>query len=125
MVQLASQALDKDSRYEKIGHNEPKPGDLVLIKESLSKRNQFPMGKVCKVHKNINNEVTHLEVKNGKTGRINRLHSSVIIPFLKLNEATEPSQSAIYDAASGPNERPVRSAAVVSRDRTRKVLLNM
>ena len=121
---LIYQAIDKKDRYKPVNHKLIKPGDIVLLKETYSKPNNFPLAKVKDVVTNINGEVTGAIVIKGKTNEVLKRHSSTLVPLLTSNDNEQligfPKNSDI----PLDNDKPKlqRSAAIKSRALTKKML---
>ena len=124
LSQLASQALDRKDRYKPVNHDPPEKGDLVLIKETFSKPHTYPMGKVMKVYRNINDEVTNVEVLKGKTRELTKRHISSVITFLKVDGTSETSEDLVGRDSHviPPTDRPKRLAAKISGQKTKDIL---
>ena len=87
-----------------------------------TKRSNYPLGIIIDTITNDLGEVTQVLVRKGKTGQVNKLHISKIIPLFENNVS---SGAESYDndrddkvAAS----RPKRKAAIISEDKTKKIL---
>ncbi|XP_068243395.1 uncharacterized protein [Palaemon carinicauda] len=118
---LIQQAVDRKGRYRPVTHKLLNVGDVVLIKEEHTKRNNYPLGIILEVFKNDLGEVTHAVIKKGKTGQTSRLHVNNIIPIL---ENTGSTNSATPDVSNSVTSslRPKRKAAILSQERTRQML---
>ena len=118
---IVHQATDRKGRYRPVSHELLKVGDIVLIKEEYTKRSNYPLGMIKELFSNDLGEVTHAVVKKGKTGQLNRLHITNLIPILEnpdfCNET--PSHS---DISQNVSTRPKRKAAVISEEKTRQIL---
>lgn len=93
---LVRQATDRNHRYKPVHHTPVKPGDVVLIKELNTKRQNFPLAVVMKVKKNSLNEVTGVTAKKGLTGELMKRHVSTIIPLISNDaemEGTSPAST--------------------------------
>ena len=119
---LIAQAVDRKGRYLPVQHNGVKPGSVVLCIEDDTKRSNYPLGIIIDTITNDLGEVTQVLVRKGKTGQVNKLHISKIIPLFENNVS---SGAESYDndrddkvAAS----RPKRKAAIISEDKTKKIL---
>ena len=69
MSNLIYQAVNKKDRYKPISHKSIKEGDIVLIKDPMTKIMDYPMAVVKEVIKNSNGEVTGAIVMKGKKSR--------------------------------------------------------
>ena len=120
---LIYQAVDRKGRYQHVRHNHLKVGDVVLIKEEHTKRSNYPMGKVLQVITNDLGEVTQAVIKKGKTGQVNKIHVTQLIPFLETNENKNTIDLNVTDDdISEASSRPRRRAAIDSEERTKKIL---
>ena len=120
---LILQAIDRNGRYKPVSHKQVQVGDIVLIQEEYTKRSNYPMGLVIKIFQNNLGETTHAVVKKGKTGQLNKLHVSQLIPLLETNMI--PSQVVPSDPLSSNSvklARPLRKAALKSRAKTKALL---
>lgn len=79
---LLRQATDKPNRYKKYKHAELKIGDIVLVKEPLTKRAKYPRARIIKLNKNDVGEVSSVIIQKGKTREELHRHVSTIIPIL-------------------------------------------
>ena len=52
LANLIKQAVDKPDRYKPVTHKHISPGDIVLLKETFTKPNDYPMGVVKEVQVN-------------------------------------------------------------------------
>ena len=120
---LLTQAVDKKGRYSPVDHVPLAVGDIVLIKEENTKITNYPLGVVKEVFFNDIGETTHAVVMKGRTRQLSRLHSTNLIPYLKINPSvSEDGVNAMSnDDLVPPSTRPKRKAAVVSRERTRRI----
>ena len=121
---LLGQAVDRKSRYRPVDHFPLAVGDIVLIKEENTKFSNYPLGVIREIFFNDIGEVTHAVVLKGRTRQLSRLHSSNLIPYLKVNPSAPNSCSDTLPSKGlvSPSARPKRKAAVVSRERTRLML---
>ena len=118
---LVQQAVDRKNRYVQVQHDLIKPGDVVLCKEEATKRNNYPLGIIVDTIKNNLGEVTQAMVKKGKTGQINKLHVSNLIPLLS-NDNFGLQSPNVSETPKAHTSRPKRKAARVSEERTRQIL---
>lgn len=84
-------------KYVPVNHTKLKQGDLILLKEPLQKRTNFPMGIVTKVVQNELNEVTSVEVKKGSNSEVVKRHVDSVIPLMitqKENEVKEETEDS-------------------------------
>ena len=124
LVNLIRLATNSRGRYKPCRHDCIKPNDIVLIKEPNTKANQYPMAIVRKVVENSLGEITGAILKKGKSGEIIKRHSSVLIPYLEVNEDFSiPNKTKKPIVESGSNHsRPKRKAAIKSEIKTRLML---
>jgi len=119
---LVSQAVDRKSRYKPVNSECASVGDVVLIKEEYCKLQNYPMGIITKAYENSEGEVTHAEVRKGKTGDICRRHITSLIPLLRRRD-DETCVERIEPAVDDSNvSRPRRKAALESRAKTKAIL---
>ncbi|XP_068225225.1 uncharacterized protein [Palaemon carinicauda] len=129
VVQLVNQATDKRSRYQPVNHKLLEVGDIVLIKEPLLKPTNFPMGIVKEIKLNSLGEVTGATVLKGKSREETKRHVSSLIPLLYKREYeakfNDKAQSPCEDKLSKEDEvkeRPKRRAAMIGKDKVKKLL---
>ena len=128
LPQLVYQATDDQKRYTPVSHTKLEVGDIVLIKEDMTKRSNFPMARVVDVQVNNLGEVTGASLVKGSSGEIVKRHSCTLIPLLtdesvrsgKVRESKKPSEPPIEGKSS---QKRRRAAAVSSEQRTRAMLL--
>ncbi|XP_068213892.1 uncharacterized protein [Palaemon carinicauda] len=127
MNTLIKQATDKKDRYVPVNHKQISIGDIVLIKDD------YPMGIVKEVFKNINGEVTAAKVLKGKTNEITKRHVTSLIPLLRKesDEDAVGSDDDDEDAVASKEEipgmdvsrkHPQRKAAEISRQKFKTIL---
>ena len=123
---LIQQAVDRKGRYRPVTHNLLKVGDVVLIKEEHTKRNNYPLGIILEAFTNDLGEVTHAVVKKGKTGQTSKLHVSNIIPILENTgsnySGSNSSATPDVNHSATSSLLPKRKAAILSQERTRQML---
>lgn len=120
---LMRQATDKKDRYRPVKHDFLKPGHIVLLKEEHRKATHYPMAIVRETIPNDLGEVTNVIVKKGATNETVKRHVSSVIPFLSMEK--EPDiKNKVTDASQDEksNLRPARRAALISTEKTRKLL---
>ena len=86
LSKLMYQAVNKKGRYLPVEQKNIKVGDVIMLKEPLTKSMNYPLGIVKKIYKNDLNEVTNVELLKGKTKEIVKRHVTSLIPYLSLNE---------------------------------------
>jgi len=121
---LVAQAVDRHSRYKPVCSNRPSEGDIVLIKEDHCKPQNFPMAVIVKAYENSEGDVTHVEVKNGRTREMSKRHITSLIPLLQC-ERDDESREGVSDTVACDSDspgRPVRRAALLSRERSKVML---
>ena len=122
---LLAQAVDKKDRFRPVNHEPLEVGDIVLIKDEHSKISNYPMGRIKEIFKNSLGEVTHAIVFKGRTNQVVRLHSTMLIPYLKVNPPDECTEVTLKPSGKTiPIRKSHRKAALVSRERTRDILLD-
>ena len=96
-------------------------GDIVLIKDPMTKASNYPMAIVKKmsVKKNINDEVTGAIVMKGKKQeKILKRNISTLIPLLintdTPNNEHEEFTSPVADVNGNVSNKPKRKAAIES-----------
>ncbi|XP_066981209.1 uncharacterized protein [Macrobrachium rosenbergii] len=128
---LVTQAVNVKNRYKPVSHKSLQIGDIVLIKETHTKPTNYPMAIVKEITTNVNGEVTGALVFKGKTKELVKRHSSTLIPLLMVNELSEHSKRALKlnvacpaadHAVTKNGVRPKRKAALLSEERTRRIL---
>ena len=116
LPKLIDQATDVKGRYKRVDHHNLKIGDLVLLKETFCKPNNYPLAIVREIDINDLDEVTSVSVFKGKTRELVRRHVQSIIPLLSI-EADSQSINAreenitVQNYEKG-NKRPPRTAAI-------------
>ena len=123
MSNLMQQSTNAKNRYKKIKHDSVKCGDLVLLKEPLTKRTNFPLALVTEIEKNDMGEVTCVHVKKGKTGEIVRRHVHSIIPILASDlenidpkNKVSPTGEQLSNLGGKARSNSQRAAALRSRE---------
>ena len=114
MQNLIVQSIQHKAGYKPVTHKQLRVGDLVLIKDSLLKPHQYPIGRIISVTKNRLNEVTEVVLVKANKEQVRR-HVYSVIPFLSLMsddfcfEDSDESSSI----SNGKNDvsRPKRKAA--------------
>ena len=123
LANLAAQSLDRDNRYKPATATPIGGGDIVLIKENFSKPHTYPLGKVIKIYKNINDEVTNVEVLKGSTREVTKRQISSIIPLLESTEVFHEQEVTLNSHAwVPPKPKPRRLAAIISQQKTKQLL---
>ena len=122
---LLNQSTDKKYRYTPVSHKKLKVGDVVLLKEDLTKAINYPMGIVLKINENSLGETTDVEIRKGCNREIVRRHVSSLIPFHSSeNDNTEKLEDVIHERQNqAKSTKPARKAAQVSQQKT-KIMLN-
>lgn len=106
---LMTQAMDKNLRYKKVLHNKVEPGDIILLKEDLTKFNNFPLARVHATVVNSLGEVTAVKALKGCSRELVERHINTVIPLLKdeFNKLDEKEQ----DTRGSTKRRSKRIAA--------------
>lgn len=121
---LISQAIDQKDRYKPVKHKRLCIGDIVLLVEPNTKRNNYPMGIIKKITVNSLDEVTSAEVLKGKNKEIVHRHSSTIIPLLRSDKSSvDDPVPHTYENDTRP-ARIERGAAVRARNNIRDFYQN-
>lgn len=125
LANLVKQAVDDSSRYKPVHHEAPKVGDVVLVRETFTKPQQFPMAMVTQIFTNDSGEVTHAILKKGKTNELIKRHVTSLIPLLSLSQDESGDGDMVVDTPEPtPPSRLQRAAAVRSREATRQMLID-
>ena len=125
---LIAQAVDSKDRYRPVHHRLLKVGDIVLIKETNTKPNNYPLGIIKQTLTNDIGEVTGALVMKGRTRELLKRHSSTLIPVLRdpsieLEDMDLPTcDSSNVDTHARITKRSIRKAAEESRLKTRMML---
>ena len=128
LTQLISQATDRKSRYKPASHKSLEVGDIVLIKEPLTKPTNFPMGIVKDIQVNSLGEVTGATLLKGKSREITKRHVTSLIPLLyrREYEVGNPLSADISTETKSKMEpvesKPKRKTALASRQRTQNLI---
>ena len=128
MTNLISQSTDRKDRYKQTKHDLLKKGDVVLIKEPLTKRLNFPMGIIKDVTVNQLGECTDVLLYKGSTKELVKRHVSSVIPLisadeLKLNpHSIFPDQTDSNSKADIPPKKPVRKSAEKAKQKIKQML---
>ena len=122
LTNLIYQAVDRKNRYKPVLHKQVEVGDVVLIQEENLKRSTYPMGIVLETIVNDLGETTQALVKKGKSGQINKLHVSQLIPLLESNKEHSDTSVPVVNNVTSPSSRPKRKAAIISEEKTRKII---
>ena len=126
LPKLIDQATDVKGRYKRVDHHNLKIGDLVLLKETFCKPNNYPLAIVREININDLDEVTSVSVFKGKTRELVRRHVQSIIPLLSI-EADSQSINAreenitVQNYEKG-NKRPPRTAAIKGNLNNRRLV---
>ena len=110
--QLFHQATDRKDRYKPVHHNTLGVGDIVSIKQKLSKPYNFPLGVIVSIEKNDLDEVVSAIIRKSNNEQVSRHASDLILLFKSdpvsiLNEDTEVHSEVTL--ASAPKSK--RAAA--------------
>lgn len=120
---LLSQAVDRKDRFRPVKHEPLAVGDIVLVKEENTKISNYPMGRVKEIFMNDLGEVTHAIVLKGRTNKVSRLHSSLLIPYLKVDHPDLVSDANKQTPVPEKSPiRPKRKAAIASRAKTQQMV---
>ena len=123
---LLTQATRQKGKYLPVKHTIIEKGDVVLIKDTLVKAPNYPLAKVMDVITNSLGEITQAILLKGNRSLVKRDISSIIL--LVKGERPEQVIGGGSDLLSVSNDenvrelRPVREAAVASRERTREMI---
>ena len=122
---LMEQSTNSSQRYRKVNHTALKPGDVVLLKEPLTKPTNYPMAIVTKVQGNDIHEVTTVTVRKGCNREVVTRHVSSVIPLFSTDTAERTENLPIdVEGNTTPqsNLRPTRKAAAQSRNATAELI---
>ena len=126
LANLIKQAVDKPDRYKPVTHKHISPGDVVLLKETFTKPNDYPMGVVKEAQINDLGEVTGALILKGKSKELVKHHASVIIPLLSVSCDNLPNTDCQnHDKTMDDDQvkaRPKRKAAILSSEATKRIL---
>ena len=123
LAELSSQATSVKGRYKPMKLHSLAIGDLVLLKESLTKINYFPKAIVVEVFTNDFREVTSAVVRKPVTRELVRRHVTTLIPLLRRSEYCEvasdeadkqPTAGSLAEEVPPTGEvalRPIRHAS--------------
>ena len=117
LQQLIIQSTNKRGGFKPVVHKKLKLGDLVLIKDELTKPHQYPLGRIIELIQNSMGEITEVKLIKGNREVIRR-HVFSIIPLLSLCNDDEDldsnNKSRNMDESKSINELkpPARKAAV-------------
>ena len=119
---LIKQATDKRNRYQPVKHEIIKRGDIVMIKEPMSKPQYYPMGIVRDVQINESGEVTGATVMKGCSRELTKRHASSLIPILSPNLSNDMVNSHNGEQGDGNQEVPkVRSQRAAAQKSRREI----
>ena len=124
LATLVSQATDRQGRYKKQAHKVLKIGDIVLLKEDLTKPAKYPMAVVKDVKINDLGEVTGVVVLKGGTREMVKRHSTAVIPLLSICDehvSSKNTQTGLELQNPAEEGRLRRLAAVESEQKTKKL----
>ena len=127
---MLNQAVDQKGRYMPVDHVPLSVGDIVLIKEENTKISNYPLGVIKEIFLNDLGEVTHALVLKGRARQVSLLHSTMLIPYMKVNTPDVTPDSSpdscnnnlSTDTRNSPSVRSKRTAAIKSRERTQRIL---
>ena len=118
MSNLMDQATVGCDKYKKVDHILLKPGDLVLIKDSMQKPTNYPLAVVLDAQKNSLGEVTAVTVRKGCNREVVTRHVQSIIPLMTVNLLDGPGVDIVGGVLSENNSaKSRRKAAAASRTR--------
>ena len=115
---LVAQAVAKNNQFMPVRHEQLKVGDIVLLKEDLTKSTNYPMARVKRIFRNDLEEVTSVEAVKSNKETVKR-HVASVIPYMSLGDNDEPvqlNQRESKNLQDIPN-RPNREAAKMCRKR--------
>ena len=123
LPKLIQQATDVPNRYTPKKHVKLTPGDVVLIKENLLKRANFPLAIVEKTIENSLGEVTSVILRKGCNREIIERHVTSIIPLFQTDSSSDqPIDSTAKNIKNRTCEtRPKRAAAIASANHFKKL----
>ena len=90
---LVDQSTNTKNRYAPIKHERIEIGDIILLKEPLIKRANYPMAIVQKVVYNDLDEATSIIALKVSTIEVVTRHSSSIIPQMRTKISTQSEMS--------------------------------
>ena len=108
---LLKQAVNTKGRYSSVHHKLLKRGDLVLLVEKMSKRNNYPMGRILAVEENSIGEVTAAHILRGDTGEKVYRHSTSLIHLLSVDNEPSDEEISTTDKPVPAPKRQRRKAA--------------
>ena len=118
LADLTRQATNLKERYIPVKHQKLEKGDIVLLKEPLTKSINFPMGRVKEVTINTLGEVTDAIIMKGNRETVKR-HVKSLVLLLKASEVIADTP-LVPDLTSSSTEdrsvRPKRKAAMKCKD---------
>ena len=122
---LISQAIDRKGRYKPNLHNKINPGDIILLRDPLTKPIHFPMALVKDVQINTLGEVTGVTAYKGKSGELVKRHVKSIVPLLTrkmdtqedITEGCKNKSPIVLDTKC--STRPKRQAAKIAQSNWR------
>ena len=125
LPQLIHQATNIAERYAPKKHDQLKVGDIVIIKENMTKRANMPLAMVRDLTKNSLGEVTSVKLFKGGTREIVERHTSSLIPILEslVGESEVPNEISPLSLRSNPvaKKRSKRAAAEASALKCRQL----
>ena len=119
---LIHQATNEPDRYKIMPHRALKPRDIVLLKDKFAKPLTYPLGIVKSVKINDLGETTAAYVLKGATKELVFRHASSLILLIPNSDNDEndctqiDGQNVNSPVAEISNSRPVRKAAIASRN---------
>ena len=115
---LLMDSVNRKDRFRPVKHTKLRKGDIVLIKEDLTKVHNFPLAKVEEITENSLGEVTSIKVRKGATREILFRHVNSIIPILTdmpcSNDADESLHVSLENSV--PVRKNLRGAAIRAKD---------
>lgn len=122
---LLSDSVNRNDRFKPTQHVKLKIGDIVLLREDLTKVNNFPLGRIESVVENSIGEITSVKVRKGSTRELVIRHVHSLIPFL-TDESSAASSEQVDEVktTSLPSRRSLRQAAVRAREAIREIAQN-
>ena len=120
---LLEQSTNNKNRYLPVSHTRLKTGDIVLIQEDMTKAIDYPLAIVLDTIENSLGETTEVRLRKANRETVRRHVSSVILFHSeKETRVAEENMAEKYVPITVKNKMPVRKAARVSEQKTRKIL---
>ena len=123
LPKLIDQATCVTDRYAPVKHDKLSVGDIVIMKESMTKRANMPLAIVKQVTTNDQGEVVSVKLLKGATRETVNRHVSSVIPVLNVDKFPDACNTSASSPrrCNVPKKNPKRAAAEACVSKCRKL----